>query len=227
MIKKDIIIFGTGPSADVAFQMFEELTDKKIKCFSVDREYIKQKSFNGRPVVAFEDILLQEDRDNVEVFVAIGYGNLSEVRKAKVNQVKDSGFSLTSLIHPKTNLPNDFTHGENCLIMNDVNIHPRVMIGDNNFLWSGATICHHVAVGSHCWFTSGSMIAGNSSVGDNCFFGAASTVTNNISVGNFCFVGAGALVSGDMASGQVIIRKADKIYPLKSVDFLSLIGNKF
>jgi sugar O-acyltransferase (sialic acid O-acetyltransferase NeuD family) len=227
MTVSQVIIFGTGPSADVAMQMFEECTSKRVKCFTVDREYIRADSHNGRPLIPFDELAANEDRHAVEFFVSVGYSQMNQTRKIKFSAVKEHGFKVASLVHPKVNLPSDFVAGENCFIMNDVHIHPCVEIGDDNFIWSGTTLCHHVKVGSHCWFTSGSMVAGNTRIGNQCFFGIGSVLTNNLTIGNECFVGAGALVSADMSSNQVVIRAADVKHRLNSNDFLTLINNRF
>lgn len=227
MSRKELIVVGLGASADVTAQIFRESTDKRIKFFAVDREYIDRSDHQGRPVLALEDVLERENPEKVEFFVSIGYGTMNSIRMKKFQQIKASGFKLASLIHPQTCLPANFKFGENCFIMNGVNIHPYVSIGDNNFLWSGTTLCHHVTVGSHCWFTSGSTVAGNTNIGNRCFFGVGSSVTNNLEVGDQCFIGAGALVSKNMKDEQVVIRKGDETHQLPSGDFLKLIKNDF
>ena len=227
MTKTNVLIFGTGPSADVAAQIFEEFTNHQVLGFTVDRAYIRGPIHEGKPVVAYEEVVKTYNRNDTKIFVSVGYAGLNKIRQQKCSQVIADGFELASLIHPKANLPSDFKHGYNCFIMNDVNIHPCVEIGDNNFIWSGSTLCHHVNVGSHCWFTSGSLVAGNTKVGSNCFFGAGAIATNSIEMGDHCFIGAGALVSKSIDDNVVIVREGDQKHRLNSEQFIKLLGNNF
>lgn len=226
-MRKKLLIFGTGPSADVAFQIFQEFTNYIIEGFILDEKFIEKRKHLNKPVYPYEEIKKSASFKEIEIFVSIGYSNLNTTRRLKCEQVCEDGFVLASMVHPEAKLPANFKHGNNCFIMNDVHIHPYVEIGNNNFIWSGVTLCHHVTVGSHCWFTSGSLVAGNSIVGSHCFLGASSTITNNIKIGNHCFVGAGSLVTKNMANQTVIIREGDKPYRLNSEQFLKLINNKY
>ena len=226
-MKENVIIFGNGPSAEVCAKVL--FLNKKYQpiCFTVDKKYIKKKKIFGLPVIDFKKIKNNFKPSKNKFFVSVGYSSMNTTREKIIKKVKRLGYKCISIIHPKVNLPPDFVYGENCLIMNDVDIHPLVKIGKNNFIWSGAILCHHVKVGDNCWFTSGSSVAGNTKIGNNCFLGINATVTNNIKIKDECFIGARALVAKNLSKKSVVISKSDIIHKLNSYDFLKLINDKF
>ena len=55
-MSKDIIIYGTGVNADVIQFYMREVSGMPVKAFTVNEQYLKEDTFNGLPVVAFENI---------------------------------------------------------------------------------------------------------------------------------------------------------------------------
>lgn len=227
MPKKNVIILGTGTAAAVAAQMFDEGTSHTVAGFAVDESYKTSDIHLSKPLYSLEYVLKSFSAQQYEIFIAIGYRNLNDIRKEKCEIVWRHGFNSPSLIHPNVHLPLDFVYGQNCLIMSGACIHPCVEIGDNNFIWGGATLSHHVRVESDCWFTAGSTVAGNTQIGSGNFLGASSIIINDLTIGDNCFVGAGALVSKSLGSQSVVLREGDPLHRLDSRQFLSLIQNRF
>lgn len=226
-MKKKLIIFGDGPSAEVVAKIIEEFKIFEIFCFTVNKKYLTNKKLFNHKIIEYEKLIKIKNKKDYLIFVSVGYSNLNKTREKILKKVKKDGFSLTSIIHPNANICKSVKFGHNNFIMQDVHIHPLVKIGNNNFIWSGSIISHHVKIGSNCWFTSGSSVAGKTKIGNNCFFGINSTIVNNVKIGNEVFVGAGALVNKDLKKQSTIIRKSDPLYGLKSNEFIKLIKNNF
>ena len=55
-MNRDLIIFGVGKIAEVAYYYAKEECGFNVCAFSVDREYIIDSSFHGLPVIPFEEI---------------------------------------------------------------------------------------------------------------------------------------------------------------------------
>lgn len=219
-MSKEIVIFGVGKIADVIQFYMREESGLPVKAFTVDRAYITAPEFNGLPVVAFEDIEQNYPPDKYSVFVALGYHNLNALREQKIKEVEAKGYEIISYIHPDSSAPKDLVHGKNCFIMNNVCIHPRVVLGDDVFVWSGAMIGHHSVVGNHVWFTSAANISGNVKIGNNCFFSVNCAIGHSVSIGNEVFIGASTLVIKNVEDGKVIIKESDKPIKLNSKQFL-------
>ena len=171
-------------------------------------------------MVPFEDIEKAYSPDEYTVFVAVGYQQMNKLRASKLQEVKAKGYATTSYIHPNSGVPADLIHGENCFIMNQVNIHPCVKLGHNVFVWSGAMIGHHSSIGDHTWITSSANISGNVTVGSHCFFAVNATTGHGIELGSACFLGANVLVTKSMPQGTVIVAESDKVFRLNSEQFI-------
>lgn len=217
-----IIIFGTGKIADVLFYFLKNESEFEPIAFTADKEFIKEEKFNDLPIVPFQEIEKHYSPGEYKMFVAIGYHDLNALRAKKVDEVKKKGYKLASYIHPQSGVSKDLTTGENCFIMNNVLIHPRVELGDNNFIWSGTIIGHHSNIGNNNWFTSGANIAGNVTIGDNNFFAINATVGHSVKIGKLCFLGSNALVTKNLKDESVVIEQSTKLFRLNSKQFLRM-----
>ena len=56
-MKKEIIIFGTGEIAELAHLYITKDSDYDIVAFTADQDLMEGKSFLGKPLVAFEEVL--------------------------------------------------------------------------------------------------------------------------------------------------------------------------
>ncbi len=219
-MSKEIIIFGIGKIADVIQFYMREESGLPVRAFTVDKEYVTSPTFNGLPVVPFEDLEKAYPADRFSVFVALGYHDLNALRAEKIAQVEAQGYEIISYIHPDSGAPKDLVHGKNCFIMNNVCIHPRVRLGDDVFVWSGTIIGHHSTIGHHNWLTSATNISGNVTVGNNCFFAINSTVGHSVQIGSEVFIGANTLIIKNIEDGIVVIIESDKPIKLNSKQFL-------
>ncbi len=219
-MSKEIIIFGVGKIADVIQFYMREESGMAVAAFTVDEKYITEKKFNGLPVVPFENIEKLYPPDKYSFFVAIGYHDLNAVRGEKVKQVEAMGYEVISYIHPDSSVPKDLVHGKNCFVMNNVCIHPRVILGDNVFVWSGTLIGHHSTIGNDCWLTSCCNIGGNVTIGNNAFIAVNATIGHSVTVGNNCFLGANILITKNLEDDKAVIAESSKPIKLSSRQFL-------
>jgi len=219
---KPIVLFGTGKIAEVLLYFFRHASDYEVVACTVDSPYLTTDTWQGIPTVSFEHVEKQYPPEKYEMFVAIGYHDLNGLRARKCSEVKAKGYNLVSYVHPESGLPQDCEHGENCFIMNNVMIHPRVRLGNDVFVWSGAMIGHHSTIGDHCWITSCANISGVVTVGRNCFFSVNATVGHNVVIGDECFIGANALVTKCTENQQVFIVGDTKPFRLSSHQFLRM-----
>lgn len=221
---KEIIIFGIGKIADVIQYYMREESGMPVKAFTVDRQFMEGNSFQGLPVIPFEEIQEAYPPESYDMFVAVGYQDMNRLRQQKMHDAEEKGYHLTSYVHPNSTIPGDLVHGKNCFIMNNVCIHPRVSIGEGVFVWSGAMIGHHSTVGNYNWFTSSANVGGNVTMGDNCFLAMNATVSHSVKLGNAIFLGANALVTKDLGDDKVVISESHKPIKLNTKQFLRMSG---
>ena len=194
MIHK-LVIFGVGELAQLAHYYFSSDSDYDVAAFTVDAEYVKNSSFCGLPVVAFEDVATQYPYQEYDFFVATGYAKLNALRKEKYLAAKSLGYRLASYVSSRAYVQGQ--RGDNCFIFENATIQPFATIGDNVIIWSGAFIGHHTLIKSHTFIAPLAAISGDVEIGEQCFIGLNATVRDHIKVGDKCVVGAGAILLGD------------------------------
>ena len=219
---KQIVLFGTGKIAEVLLYFLRHHSDYEVVACTVDRPFLPGGTWQGLPAVAFDEVERLYPPGAHAMFVALGYQELNALRARTCAEAKAKGYSLISYVHPHSGLPEDCEYGENCFIMNNVLIHPRVRLGNDVFIWSGAMIGHHSTIGDHCWLTSCANISGVVTVGKNCFFAVNATVGHNVVMGDECFVGANALVTKCAGDRQVFLAESTKPFRLDSHQFLRM-----
>jgi sugar O-acyltransferase (sialic acid O-acetyltransferase NeuD family) len=219
---KDVVLFGLGKVAEVVHYDLTVEGGVRVAAFTCDPEFVDRDDFLGAPVVGFDVVEHTYPPDEFDLFVALGYHDLNALRAERLAQARAKGYRTPSFVHPRSGVPHDLELGENCFIMQDVLIQPRVKLGENVFVWSGALIGHHSTVGDNCWLTSHASIAGVVTVGRNCFFGLNATVGNGLSIGDECFLGANTLTTRDLEDRKVVVEKASEVLRLTPEQFLRI-----
>ena len=195
---KKLIVFGAGDIAELAKYYFSTDTDYgDVSAFTVDGEYLKESTFCGRPVVAFEDVCERFSPLEFDFFVALSYSKLNSVRKQKFEAAKALGYQIASYVSTKASVLSEHKIGENCFILENNVIQPFVKIGNNVTLWSGNHIGHHSVIGDHTFIASHVVVSGGVHIGEQCFIGVNATLRDHLKVGNKCVIGAGALLLED------------------------------
>ncbi len=203
--RRQLIIVGDTAFAEIAFEYFTTDTDYEVVAFSVERNYLKQDSLFGLPVVAFEELeTLYKPRDH-RFFVAATYSQLNALRRRLYSQTKQKGFLPASYTSPHAFVWKNCKIGEHCFVFENNVIQPFVRLGRDVILWSGNHIGHHSVIGNHCFISSHVVVSGFVDIGEGCFLGVNSTISNNVSIGANCLIGAGALVLGDVPDGQKVV----------------------
>lgn len=208
MNKKPLVIFGSGDIAQLAHYYFNTDSDYEIVAFTVDSDYLTQKTFCGLPVTPFEEVKKHYPPDQYALFIALSYTKLNELRKQKYLAAKALGYQIASYISSQASILNDGRIGENCFIFEDNTIQPFVTIGNNVTLWSGNHIGHHSTIKDHCFIASHVVVSGGVEIGEQCFIGVNATLRDHIKIGGKCVVGAGALLLADAEPEGVYIGSA-------------------
>jgi len=211
---KQAVIFGTGSFGELAHFYLEHDSDYEVAAFSVDDDKLRAgdapREFRGRPVVAFEELADHYPPGDTDMFVAVGYRDLNQIRARVYREAKERGYTLLTYVSSKCTCWTDAI-GDNCFIFEDNTIQPFVRIGNNTILWSGNHIGHHSTVGNHVFIASHVVVCGHVTIGDYSFLGVNATIRDDIAIGEHCVVGAGALVMKRARDRQVFI--ADRTKP--------------
>ena len=94
-----IIIFGTGPFAEIVYFYLTHDSPHDVIGFTVNESFIKENKFFGLPVIPFENIEKKYSPNEVSMFVSVGYKNMNKDRAKICDQVKQKGYELISYVN--------------------------------------------------------------------------------------------------------------------------------
>lgn len=213
--ERKIVIFGAGDIARLAHFYFTNDSAYEVAAFTVDQAFITADSFQGLPLVPFEELEAHFPPADYDMFIALSYANMNKLRAQKYSEAKSKGYSLVSYVSSKATCWTSAI-GDNCLIMEDNTLQPFVTIGNNVILWSGNHIGHDASIGDHCFISSHVVISGYTKIEPYCFLGVNATLRNDITIAAECVIGAGATIVKDTEEKGVYIGKAAEKYRLSS-----------
>jgi len=218
-MKQKAVIFGTGTMAELVNFYLENDSHYEVVAFCSNDATLEV--FCGKPHVYFKEIESYYPSEQYEMFVAVGYRQMNELRKKFCEEARTKGYKLLSYISSKATYWNrDNKIGDNVFIFENNNIQPFVEIGNGVILWSGNHIGHHSKIGAYSFLASHVVISGFCDIGEQNFLGVNSTIVDGIVTGNKSLIGAGALVTKKVLDNQVITAPKGIILDKNSEYFL-------
>jgi sugar O-acyltransferase (sialic acid O-acetyltransferase NeuD family) len=210
-MSEPIIIVGAGETSELAYEYFTYDSDYEVKGFAVDKQYKRQDTLHGLPVILTDELVEQFPPSKFKAFVAISSSKLNRSRRDMYLKVKSLGFSLTSYISSKAFVWRNVEIGENCFILEHNVLQSFTKIGNNVTLWSGNHVGHRSAISDHCFISSHCVISGFCSVGESSFLGVNCTLEDNVTIGPDNFIGAGALIQRNTEQKSIYQRKQTEL----------------
>lgn len=192
-----VVLFGTGAVARVVHFLLVHDSPHEVVAFAVDRDHWQGGEMESLPIVAFEDLPTLYPPEEFAMFIAVGYRRMNRFRAERYERAKAMGYELITHVSPRASIWPGLEVGDNCLVMDQVIIHPFVRVGNDVILWSGSHIGHDSVVGDHCFVSSRAVVSGYVTVGDNCFLGSNATIRDGITIARECVIGTGAVVTRD------------------------------
>ncbi len=95
----------------------------------------------------------------------VAIGN-PEMRRELVNVLKEKGFELPILCHPKAWISSFADIREGCIVEANAVVNTAVKIGVASFVCSGAVVNHNAIVGDFCQIDCNAVVKGGASVPD-------------------------------------------------------------
>ncbi len=212
---RPLIVFGAGDIAQLAAFYFSHDGGREVVAFTVDRDYLTSDTFEGLPLIAFNEVTERCPPDRYDMFIALSYAKRNTVREAKVSAADALGYRLASYISSRASIFPGVAIGRNCFILEDNTVQPFVRIGNNVTLWSGNHIGHHSTIEDNCFITSHVVVSGGVTVKRNCFIGVNTTVRDHVTIGASGIIGAGSLILGDTVERGVYVAQATEVSPAR------------
>src|SRR5689334_24447774 len=138
-----VIIFGVQDFAQLAKFYFEHDSEHEVIAFSVHERYLpEQNTFEGLPVVAFENVNEIYPPAEFKFFAPMSPSRMNKLRESVYHQIQEKGYEMITYISSKATVFPGAVIGDNCFILEDNTIQPFTSIGNNVLLWSGNHIGH-------------------------------------------------------------------------------------
>ncbi len=192
-----VIIFGNQDFASLAHFYLKEDSEHEVVAFSLTRDYIDAPTFEGLPVVAFEDVEKTYDPAEYAFFAPMSHRRMNKLRASIYEQIKAKGYPLISYVSSKATTFSNVEIGENCFILEDNTLQPFVKIGHNVVLWSGNHIGHHSVIHDHVLFTSQVVLSGHCVVEPYSFFGVNATIRDGVTIAEGSLIAMSSSVTKD------------------------------
>ncbi len=222
MKSEKIIIYGESQLASLAHFYFKHDSPHEVVAFTVDEAYRDNDTYEGLPLVSFEEIQTTHPPDEYKMFLPISFKKMNRLREEKFNIAKEKGYTCISYVSSKATTWPGLKIGENCFIFEDNNIQPFTQIGDNCILWSGNHIGHHTTIGNHVFITSHVVVSGACVIEDYCFLGVNATIRDETILKESTLVAMGANILADTESESIYLGSKAKKHTKKSIDLDSL-----
>ena len=185
---KKLVILGAGGHGKVVADCALSLGYKDIE-FLDDNRVVD--NVIGFPVVGSTSDVNKYDRTEVEFFVAIGN---NRVRVDLLNKLIDMGYSVATLVHPKS-IVSDFAQiGEGTLVMPGAVINVGTRIGLGVIINTGVCVDHDCVIDEGVHISPGAVLSGTVRVGRGTWICSGAVVSNNINIGIGSQIAAGAAV---------------------------------
>jgi sugar O-acyltransferase (sialic acid O-acetyltransferase NeuD family) len=213
---KKVILFGTNEVASVNHYHFAHDSEYLVTAFTVDKEFIKEDTLHGLPVIPFDNIESVCPPNEYAMALPLGFRKLNRFRMEKCNQAKAKGYELISYVSSRAVTWKGLNVGENCFIYENSIVGPFAHIGNNVILSPGSNIGHHSKIGDHCFVASGAVVLGEVNVGPFCVLGANSTIIDGVTVAAECIIAAGVTITKDTKERGVYIARQAELAPKQS-----------
>jgi len=215
---QNLIIFGTGKIADIAFYYMKKSSLYNVIGFSLQKNFMNNKTtFNNLPIFEFETIQDKISPKETLLFAPCDASRLNKYRESIYHDGKKKGYKFASYISPHAIINSD-SIGENNFIFELNNIQPYTKIGNNCILWSGNHIGHHTTIGDNVFIASHVVISGNCNIGNNSYLGVNSTLKDSLTIKNHSIIGMGSVVTKDTEEYGIYIGNPAKLIKKASED---------
>lgn len=219
---KKLIIIGTGETANLAYEYFTHDSEYEVVAFSVNKNYIKETTFKGLPVLEFENVENTYSPNEYYAFVAMAGEKLNQNRTKMYVATKNKGYKMASYISSKAFVWHNVQIGENCFILEDNTLQPFTKIGNNVIMWSGNHLGHQSVIKDNCFITSHCVICGFCEIGENCYLGVNSSIADEVRIADNNFISMGASISKNTKPNKMYCSERAKDMQINTLEYFGV-----
>lgn len=219
---RKLVLVGDSAFAEIAHEYFEVDSQYEVVAYAVEKDYLRQETKHGLPVVPFEELTSRFDPADHDVYVATVYTQLNRLRTRLAAAAREKGYRLASYISSRAFVWRNVELGEHVFIFEDNTVQPFVRVGNNVVLWSGNHIGHHSTIRDNCFISSHVVISGFCDIGEYSFMGVNATVANNVTIGRNNWIGPNAAIMKSTRPGAFYRTVQPEPYRLSAPEFFRI-----
>lgn len=197
-------IFGNNPLSEMLLQY---LTNDGIDVegYCLNEKYLPNSNTLPLPIRSIESICEQFGKENIAIYLAIGYNKMNDIRKTVFEWLIQEQIQIKSYIHPTAVIDSSAVMGTGNIVLEGAIIQPFVKVGNSNIVWEGCRLSHHSSIGSFNYLAPNVILSGRTTIKNNCFLGSGSITKNSITINDRALIGAASYVSKDIAECSVLV----------------------
>ena len=200
---KNVIVYGAGEFGSLISNVISYHSDINIVAYGDDDTEKIGQLIDESPVLNDEDLLKFAQENRIK-YAITSIGN-NKIRAEKYSFLKNKGFQMLSLVHPRALIDTKVNYGDNVIIEMGTAIHTNTNIGNNVFLGGDALIGHHNTIGNHVLVGGNVSFGGSVVVEDYVSIGVGASIRPGVRLGESSVIGVGAAVVNDVKPGDVVV----------------------
>lgn len=202
---KKLVVYGIGETAEIVADYFNHDSSYEVVAFTVDREYLKEETLLGLPVIPLDEVTSKFPPASHQMFAAASFGKLNRGRTAMYKKAKALGYTLASYVSSHAFVWHNVEIGDNVFIFENNVIQYKVKIGNNVILWSGNHIGHQTVIEDNCFISSHVVISGFCTIGSSSFLGVNTSFNDGVKFGKDSVTGNGTIIVRETEAGSIFV----------------------
>jgi sugar O-acyltransferase (sialic acid O-acetyltransferase NeuD family) len=213
--EKNLVIFGLGELAHIAYEYFSHDSNYKVVAFSVDDEYYSKSNFLNIPVVKFSEIADLYPVSTFDIFIAVGASRMNQDRARLFTRFQNLGYTMASYVSSKSFVWHNVIVGQNVFVFEDNTLQPFTQVEDNCILWSGNHIGHRTIIRANTFISSHCVVSGYCEIGENSYLGVNCTINDKVRIAESTLIGSGSVITKDTQPGLIYVGNPARAVPGK------------
>lgn len=202
MTTDNILLVGAGGHALACIDVIESEARFNIQGLLGSTSEIGERRL-GYPVLGVDADLRRLYKPGSYGLVCVGQIKLVDNRKRLFANLRESGYSLPTIISKSAWVSPHASIGMGSIIMHGAVVNAGADIGENCIINNQSLIEHGVKIGSHCHISTGALVNGGVEIGEGSFIGSGSQLREGIKIGQNCIVGLGSSIYSDLTDGAI------------------------
>ena len=189
----DIILIGGGGHCKSVIDVVEQEGSFNIIGI-IDKPELVGKDVLGYSIIGSDLDLESLSRSCNNAIITIGQIKNPWARIKVFNFVVKLGYSLPSIISPRSYVSHYASIGTGSVIMHDAIVNAGAIIGNNCIINTKSIVEHGSVIGNHCHISTNATINGDVVVGHNSFIGSGAISKQGVVIDNNYFAKAGSVI---------------------------------